>query len=82
MTIEGSSAMSRLKLRAAPDRVFLRMERAEGGPSPFVELTPAEALRTAQALTDLARDAIRDGNDEAPLRSGAAPWFARRLPAS
>lgn len=74
--------MSRLKLRAAPDRVFLRMEGPESGPSPFLELTPAEALRTAQALVDLARDAIRDGNDRAPLREGAAPWFARRMHAS
>lgn len=82
MTFASEPGMSRLKLRAAPDRVFLRMERAEGGPSPFVELTPAEALRTAQALTDLAREAIRDGDDEAPLRAGGSPWFARRLPAS
>lgn len=79
MTIEVASAMARLKLRAAPDRVFLRMEGAGGGVSPFLELTPAEALRTAQALTELARDAIRDGNDSAPLHAGAAPWFARRL---
>ena len=82
MTIESGTAMSRLKLRAAPDRVFLRMEGIEGAPSPFVELTPAEALRAAQALTELARDAIRDGNDSAPLRGGAAPWFAQRLAAN
>ena len=77
MTI--THAMSRLKLRAAPDRVFLRMEGGSPGPSPFLELTPAEALRTAQALVELARDAIRDGNDAAPLSGGSAPWFARRL---
>ena len=74
--------MSRLKLRAAPDRVFVRMEGTEASPSPFLELTPAEALRTAQVLADLARDAIRDGDDMAPLRDGPAPWFARRLQVS
>ena len=36
-------------------------------------------FRPAQALVELARDAIRDGNDAAPLSGGSATWFARRL---
>lgn len=74
--------MSRVKLRPAPGRVFLALEEpGDAAPFPFVELTPAEAIRIAHALQDMARDALRDADDRAPLAPGKAPWFANREPA-
>lgn len=73
--------MSRVKLRAAPGRVFLALQAPEeAAPFCFAELTPAEALRIAQALQSAARDALRDNDDTAPLETGRAPWFAPRQP--
>lgn len=74
--------MSRVKLRSAPGRVFLALEEpGDPSPFPFAELTPAEALRIAEALGRAAREALRDADDRAPLAPGTAPWFAPRLAA-
>lgn len=77
-----AQVMSRVKMRAAPGRVFLALqEPGTPSPFPFAELTPAEALRVAQALETAARDALRDNDDHAPLEAGRSPWFAARQPA-
>ncbi|MFL1460675.1 hypothetical protein ACI6QG_00555 [Roseococcus sp. DSY-14] len=74
--------MSRVRLRAAPGRVFLALQDGEAcSPFSFAELTPAEAIRIARALDEAARDAVRNGEDAAPLEAGRAPWFAARQPA-
>ncbi|MCW8085247.1 hypothetical protein [Sabulicella glaciei] len=73
------NVMSRVKLRAAPGRVYLALqEPAETAGFSFAELTPAEALRIAEGLADAARAALRNADDRAPLREGVAPWFAPR----
>ncbi len=74
----GGQVMSRVRLRAAPGRVFLALQDDAAPGFPFAELTPAEAIRIARALEEAARSALRDGQDTAPLEAGRPPWFASR----
>lgn len=66
MTMIPAAGAARLKLRATPGRVFLRLE-GNGPFLPYLELTAAEALRAAEALTELAREALRPVDDPLPL---------------